>query len=149
MPFTVALESTLAADWRKVCRVIVKGLKTAVDNATTEGANEARTTHQYKDRTGDLTRSIQARMWGGEDALGAEGFIEALMPYASFVENGHAIVGRHSRKFASTKGAKATWHFSKRARPFPFMAQAYLKAERVLERDVLVAIDSAQSALPP
>jgi hypothetical protein len=148
MSVTVELESTLAADWRRFCRVLVKGLHTAVQNAIEEGAHEARTTHRYQDRTGNLTRSIQPRMWQGEDPNGAEGYIEALMPYASFVENGHAIISRQSRKFASIAGGRKTWHFSRQARPFPFMAQAYLKAERVLERDTLVAIAAAQLVLP-
>ena len=124
MSFHAKLESTLASDWGRACAVIVVGLKSAVDKAIEEGAQEARDTHRYTDRTGDLTESIGDRLIS-LTAYGAEGVIEATMDYASYVENG-----------------------TSRARAFPFMGQAYLKAERVLEREVDIAVAGAQAALP-
>jgi hypothetical protein len=145
--FTATIESTLQADWRRATTAFVRGLRSAVSDAVTQGAEEARTTHQYTDRTGDLTKSISGQLWGGEDPLGAEGTIEAGMFYASFVENGHAISHFHDRRdehgrFAAGRG----WHDT-RARAFPFMGQADLKAERVLEAGVDVAVQKMQDAL--
>lgn len=68
----------------------------SVDAAVHEGAAEARRVHQYKDQTGNLTRSIRGYMTTMPGAFGgageAEGVIEAgkdpPAPYASLVEGG-------------------------------------------------------------
>lgn len=152
MPYLVTLESTLKEDWGRTCHILVVGIRSAVDQALEQGADEARQTHRYTDRTGDLTRSIDDRLTA-VDALGAKGVIEAKSPYASFVENGtrpHEIRARRARMLAWEE-PQGDWHFARvvqhpGTKPFPFMGQAYLKAERVLEAQIGVAIAAAQSA---
>lgn len=165
MSFEVTVESTLERDWRNFTRSAVRGIHRAVQTAIEDGVGEAKRVRTFKDRTGDLYRSIVARMWGGEDALGAEGTMEATAPYASFVENGtraHIIEPKRRKmlawfndardeagRFAAGRGvifAHRVQHPG--TRPMPFMGPAYLKAQAVLEAQILVAIEHAQKSLP-
>jgi hypothetical protein len=154
MPYQVTLESTLREDFGHACQLLVYGIRGAVDKACEEGADEARRTHLYKDRTGTLTKSIGDRLTS-IGALGAEGVIEATAPYAKFVEGGtkpHHIVPRRARMLAwEGEGGQGDWHFARSVQhpgtqPLPFMGPAYLKAERVLEREVWLAAERAQAA---
>lgn len=139
---------------------------TAVRAACTEGAQEAKRVHSYKDRTGKLSKSIRGGLTR-VDSFGAEGAIVASAKYASFVENGtkpHEIRPKFSgigapRPGQSRRGPKdigthriaLRWygadggvHFARivhhpGTRPYPFMGPAYLKAERVMEREFTVA----------
>jgi hypothetical protein len=158
MPFNVTMESTLARDYGIAMQLVVAGIKGAVSNACEEGAAEARSTHKYKDRTGNLTRSIGDRLINIE-AYGAEGVIEATADYASYVEHGtkpHVIPKGGAQKGVllawEGDGGSGDWHFAREVHhpgqrtPLPFMGAAYLKAERVLERDIEVAVQKAQEA---
>lgn len=99
--------------------VIALGVREAIY----EGAQEAKATHRYTDRTGNLTASIRA-VPGVYARTGSDGDIVATMPYASYVENG-----------------------TYRSRPYPFMAQAYQRAERVLLRAIAAGLPRAQADL--
>lgn len=151
--FSVTLESTLRQDWSRACYTIADGLHDAVRHAVDEAADEARKAHRYKDRTGNLTRSIYSRIVA-YDRLSAEGEFGALAAYASYVEDGtkpHKIVARNAQSLRWTDEGGAV-HFARSVnhpgtKPNPFMGPAYLKAERALERDALVAIERAQGGL--
>lgn len=89
--FAVALdgEAELERAWGEVVRSLSDGCRRGVELAAREGAAEARARHAYKDRTGELTRSIdgvvEVTVLGG-----AYGYIRAGAEYASFVEEGTA-----------------------------------------------------------
>lgn len=140
-----------------------------VKAACEEGADEARKNHGYKDRSGNLTKSIRGELvfaTVGE----AEGEIVAGgkdAPYAVFVEAGtkpHEIRPKLGREEAGPvgpgqsrsrrkqgkamlawQGPSGDWRFAKRVkhpgtRPYGFMGAAYLKAERVFEREIDVIV---------
>jgi|ERR1700722_2066651 len=156
MAYSVALESTLPADWGHVVQLLVFGIRGAVSNACEEGAEEARTTHKYKDRTGNLTRSIKDRIIH-IDALGAEGEIVAEAKYASFVNDGtkpHVIRPRRANVLAwEGDGGQGDWHYAKVVHhpgtpPLSVFGNALVRVEHVLSRDIEAATEKAQAALP-
>jgi hypothetical protein len=158
----------LEKDLEAAQKALVSGAQHAVGMACREGAAEARANHRYKDRTHKLTESIR-----GEDLYwtreGAEGVIVAAKHYASFVEEGtppHDIYpklgggfigpgrkGQGRRKIARAVlawSAGGTMHFARFVHhpgtpSLPFMALAYIKAERVLEREMHIALAQAQA----
>ena len=70
-------------------RALDDALESAVRRAAKAVAEEAKSSHSYTDRTGNLTRSIRALDPSGrftDDTL--EGGVTATMPYASYVEEG-------------------------------------------------------------
>lgn len=146
---TVRLELRLDEQWSAVSATLAEGIRTAVFHAVTEGADEARRVHQYKDRTGNLTKSIYGRL-DSYDRHGAEGTIGARASYASFVENGtrpHRIEASNASalRWQSEDGAV---HFARAVnhpgtKPHPFAGPALLKAERVLEAGIAVAVARA------
>ena len=163
--------SDLERHWTQALGELSKGLGVAVKAAVEEGAEEARTKHQYKDQTGALTKSIKGVMQGA-GSESAQGYIAATDNKASWIENGtapHVILpksGLHgplpkgqshrgegdigtTRVALRWKGPDGRTHFAKIVRhpggkPYPFMGPAYLKAQRVLVREIEVAIDKAR-----
>lgn len=155
--FTAEVENAdeFATFWqRSVVATINTGLRNAVNRAAREGATEAIQHHQFTNRTGNLEKSIGAITNAGSvtDDFGAE--IVALENYASFVENGtrpHVIQARRAAVLAFVNQAGEQM-FRVRVnhpgtKPSVFMGLAYIKAERVLIREVELAIDRAQQAL--
>jgi hypothetical protein len=153
MSIEVKLELELDERWPEARAIVAQGIQRAVENAVKEGAEEARRVHKYQDRTGNLTRSIQGRVVKTDDLV-AEGVLEATAPYASFVENGtapHRIEPRDAEALR-WEGSDGAVHFARYvdhpgSPPFPFMGPGLLKAERVLERDIAVAIAAAEKEL--
>jgi hypothetical protein len=148
----VELEFELVEQFAAFQGQLARGIKQAVTNAVEEGADEARKVHRYVDRSGDLTRSIDGHL-ESFDHLGAVGILQAKAKYASFVENGtkpHRIVVRRKKALHWEDGG--VHYFAKSVNhpgtaPRPFMGPAYLKAERVLERDIEVAVANAEREL--
>lgn len=151
------------------------GVVRGIAEGCRDGADEAKRTHRYKDRTGKLTASISGglTMFLGDMA---EGQIVATAPYASYVDGGtraHIIrpklargtvgpvnEGQTRRKRGEGKarvmlrwvGADGRVHFKsfvkhKGTRPDGFMGTAYLKAERVIIRAIEESVPHAQAAL--
>ena len=156
---TDEFERELARADRELSIAVRDGVKEACE----QGAAEARATHVYKDRTGDLTKSIEGKLLVSTPGA-ALGEIRAKKYYASYVENGtaaHEIYpktittggkgGRFGRAmlrfviggrviFASKVNHPGT-------KPHPFMGQAYQKAERVLVKNVEMGVDRARKIL--
>ncbi len=160
----------LESGWRDALDELSNGCRIAVANASTEGAAEARATHVYKDRTGDLTKSTTGRLIDHGRGY-ANGEITATMPYASYVEEGtkaHDIWPKEGQRFKGPihqgqsrrkkddigtsrsalrwQGSDGRFHFARMvhhpgSKPHPFFGQAYHKAERVLIRDVESSIE--------
>lgn len=155
--FTAQVENadSFASFWRnRVVRIVQDGLRHAVDTAAREGAQEAITRHVYHDRTGNLTRSIGSitGVSGARDDFAAE--IVALESYASYVEGGtraHVIEARRVSMLRFTNQSGETVFRARVNHPgtqaAPFMSFAYFKAERVLVREVELAVSRAQGAL--
>jgi hypothetical protein len=166
-----------ATTWVGVRAAVRAGMRRGVSQGVQEGAAEAKTKHVFKNRTGDLERSIVGRLTGNRTSVGASrgtnipssqssrtsldpndgaqfGLIEATMPYASFVENGtrpHLILPKKGRWLAWERPA-GEWHFAQRvnhpgSRPHPYMSFAYLKCERVMIREIERGIADAQKIL--
>lgn len=155
--FTAEVENAteFATFWqRTIVTTISNGLRGAVNRAANEGATEAIQHHQFQNRTGNLEKSIGAITNAGStsDDFGAE--IVALENYASYVENGtrpHVIQARRSAvlAFVNQSGEqmfRVSVHHPG-TKPSVFMGLAYLKAERVLIREVELAVERAQQAL--
>src|SRR4051812_2081828 len=87
--FTVELEgeSEVRAAIASADRVLSDAPGIAVGAAVSEGADEARQRHAFKNRSGDLEKSID-----GEVTVvaprSAEGVIRAMAKHASYVEDG-------------------------------------------------------------
>jgi hypothetical protein len=149
----VTVEAEILEEWLLVQPEIAQGLKRAVQVACEAGAQEAKTVHRYKDRSGNLTRSISGRVTGF-DHLGATGILEATAKYASFVENGtkpHRIEARKA-KALRWEGSDGEVHFAKGVnhpgtKPHPFMGPGFVKVEQVLEAQVNLAIAKAAEEL--
>ena len=165
----------LESSWRDALDELSRGMVTAVRNATTEGAAEARTVHTYKDQTGALTKSIKGALT--ESGRGyAEGYIRAGDKKASWIEDGtapHRILpkagegigplrqgqSRRSSKDIGThrtalrwRGADGVTHFARvvnhpGGKSYPFMGPAALKAERVLVRDMEISIERVRKIM--
>lgn len=175
MPFLVSVDSEIEEQWTRMCRVLAEGCRQAVQMAVDEGVREAKTVHKYRDRTGNLTRSIRGVL-DTYDRLGARGTIVAGAEYASFVENGtrpheiwpkagHGEIGplragqsRRAKNDIGTARVALRWyasdgvHFARMVHhpgtiPFPFMGPALHKAERVLEREIGVYVVRAQESI--
>lgn len=121
------------------------GCTRIVAAAVREGAAEAVRVHQYRDRTGNLTKSIHGEMTFATKGS-AEGEIVADAKYASFVENGtrpHDIRPRNAKALRWVDAGGV--HFARvvhhpGTKPYPFMGPAYLKAEAVLETEAGVVM---------
>ncbi len=137
----------LQRDWTDAQRALSDGARRGVELAIREGAAEARNTRHYKDQTGLLTASIGGRVEVSTHG-GAEGVLSAETPYASFVDGGtrpHVIEGRPYLAFPGNGGETVMVRRVNHpgTQPDGFMGRAYLKAERVIEREVDVAADRA------
>lgn len=147
--YLVRVESTLERDGHRAMRHVVDGIRAGVQHAVDEGIAEAIRTKQYTDRSGKLTKSLRATT-AESIPLGAEAEMVAGEKYASFVEGGtkpHIIEARRAQalRWEDAEGV----HFARSVQhpgtsPRPFMGQAYLKAERVLERDLDIAAARAE-----
>lgn len=177
MPVRVTLEiEDLRARWTAACRILAEGCRTAVQKAVEEAAAEARASHPYKDHSGNLTRSIRGRL-DSFDRFGAQGSFLAEAKYASFVENGtrphpiwpkegHGFTGplqegqsRRAKSDIGTHRVALRWtdeggavHFARMVnhpggKPFPFAGPALLKMERVIEREIGIAVAAAGESL--
>jgi len=170
--FSVVLETTLVRDWYDAMRVLGSKMAGAVKAACEGGAEEARTNHRYKDKSGALTKSISGRLLSS-DMVKAEGEIVASAPHASFVEEptraheirpklGRAFVGPARPGQGRSRGAgkiALRWqdagggvHFAgvvhhPGTKGYGFMGQAYQKAERVLELQIELGMPDVQAVL--
>lgn len=123
----------------------------AVKAATHEGHLEAINTRRYQDQTGRLTGSIKAVI----DVIapgGASGWIVARQYYASFVDAGTRPHEIHGNPFLTFKARDGSWVTTRMVRhpgtkPDGFGGRAYLKAERVLLREVEVGVAELQRYL--
>ena len=166
--FTIDLDlSGVQRDWNEALGVLSDGIRRGVKMAIDEGIAEAKSNHEYRDQTGTLTRSMRSRM-GTSTRGGAEGYMVALAKHASYVERGtrpHDIrpkegegfkgpmrrgqsrrdsrdIGTHRVALRWTQGgrvrfAKVVHHPG--SRPYAVLGMGYLKAERVLQREIEIA----------
>lgn len=103
-------------------RAVMEGLESAVREIARIAVADAKATHPYTDRTGNLTESI-GPMPVTVDGARVTGGVEAQMPYAKHVEEG-----------------------TSRMEALPFLGPALARAEGDADRIVLDALDEALRA---
>lgn len=137
----------------RASRELSDGIRRGVAAACAEGAEEARSTHRFQNRTHALEGSIRGFVEVSTPG-GASGVIEAAAQHASFVDGGtpaHEIRPRDpGGVLAFQAGGRTVFARSVQhpgTRPDGFMGRAYHKAERVLLREVEVAVARAQDVL--
>jgi hypothetical protein len=126
-------------------------VRRGVQTATEEGAKLAAQTHRYEDQTGLLTSRIKGFIEISVPGS-AVGILGAFTDYASFVEGGTRPHEIHGNPYLTFKAKDGTWvtttmvhHPGTRA--YGFMGDAFLKAERILLREVEVAGADLQAFL--
>lgn len=170
-------ETEFRRDLDRAVGEISDGTTRGVRMGLDEGADEARASRAFKDRTGDLRKSIRGIIETSTRG-GAVGFLEARVPYASFVEEGtepHVIrpkapSGTPKSKRLPGQGVRAKtdigthrvalrWydegggiHFAREvhhpgSKPHPFIGPALQKTERVIYREVELGVNRAQHIL--
>ncbi len=152
---------------------VARAVPAAVKSGVKAGAREAKQTHRFQNRTGQLEKSIDGQLTAF--TLGAaEGVMLAAQPYASFVEEGtrsHFIYpkaatgtpkaslkpGQTKRKRGTGPARKAlafemdgqlifrAWVKHPGTKPLPFMGPAFFKCERVLLKTLEEAFDKARA----
>ena len=147
--FTIDIDvSEVVRAWNEAERELNDDIRRSVTTACREGASEARNTHRYQDRTGRLTQSIDYNT-NAPSSREATGEIVATMPYASFVDGGtepHVIERRKAKALRWESGGEV--RFAQKVQhpgtqPDAFMGRALQKSERVLIREIEVAVDKA------
>ena len=121
--------------------VLVDTIKRAVVVGVMTGANTARSDHRFKNRTGELERSIGWRIVR-ETERGGEGEFFANAEHASFVDGGtrpHEI--RPRRAPALRFQINGVWISTQLVRhpgtrPEGFMGNALIEAERQMELEI-------------
>jgi len=74
-------------DWNLAIGTIVMAVQTGVELGIQEGISEALSTRHWQDRTGEAHRNTRGYL-DHRTQLGAEGWMECLVDYASFLEEG-------------------------------------------------------------
>jgi len=157
--FSVEIEGLdeLQSDWRRASDALVNGLRSGVNRSVEEGAREAKTTHKFKNRTGDAERSIRPVTL----STNAESIVSEIIcdvPYAVILDGGskpHEITPRRGRWLAwENPDAQGDWHFARKVhhpgtKPDPFFANAYRRANVVVIFDAEVAADKAVAIMDP
>lgn len=141
-----------------------------------EGIDEALRTRRWKDRTGNTAQKTRGYLTEQVEEGNARGVMECAMPHGSFLADGtpaHEIRPRAWSRAAKvsqnqklrvksdvgTNRVALRWydaggdaHFARvikhpGTKPDPFMANAYLKCERVCIREVELGVARAQAIL--
>lgn len=144
-------EAEIEALWARAVNEVRVGIVRGVGLGAKEGAAEAREKHRFQNRSGDLERSIQHIVIGWTSDTMYVAKIEAKMPYASYVEEGtkpHRIEGNPFLAFI-WKGEQVFFRYVNHpgSKPYPFMGIGYLKAERVVQREIEMGIARAAELL--
>jgi hypothetical protein len=146
-------EEELRKTWDRVVAEIRVGVSRGVGLAAKEGAAEARARHTFKNRTGDLERSIRHVVvgWQGDTYVARVVAGDRKVDYASYVEEGtppHLIPGNPFLTF-EWKGETVHFRYVNHpgTKPQPFMHLAYQKAERVIYREIEIGVAKAARIL--
>jgi len=152
MEITLDGIAALERDFGRVATELSAAARRAAETAAKEGVAEAKAHHRYQDHTPGtgLTDSAYAKL-----ETSAPGGAVAVMcwpvPYASFVENGtprHTIFGNPTLHFV-WKGVPVffRWVDHPGTKAYGFVGDAYLKAERVLYRELEIGVFRGQRIL--
>jgi hypothetical protein len=124
----------------RLSNAVRRGVARAVD----EGAREGMNTRRYQDQTGLLTSMIKGWVEISTPG-GAEGMLGAFTEYASYVDAGtapHKIRGNPWLVFKTSDGRWVRVHEVDHpgTKPDGFGGRMYLKAERVILREVELGV---------
>jgi hypothetical protein len=127
------------------------GIRRGVERGIDEAVREAINTRRYQDQTGLLTSMIKGFVEVSTPG-GAVGYFGAFTDYASYVEGGTRPHQIHGNPMLVFKGRDGTWvrttmvnHPGTQADGF--MGRAFLKAERVILREVEISVEQLRRAL--
>lgn len=174
MRYSVEIDtSELEACGRHIAQEIWRGVRDAVVAACREAPAEALAVRQWKDRSGAAKAATRGFVTSMDDA-GASGIVESAVHYASYLDAGTAphdiwpkvgegMVGpmrrgqsRRDKYDIGTHRVALRWfdsgggvHFARMVHHpgttgDAYMGRAYLKAERVMEREIVSSIGRAQ-----
>lgn len=140
-------EDKLIATWARAVNEIKVGVIRGVGNGVRIGAAASRAMHTFKNRTGNLERSITHIVvgWQGDEYVAR---IVAREKYASFVEKGtppHLIVGNPFLTF-EWKGELVHFRYVNHPGqkvPLPFMYHAHAKCEDVATKEIELSVERA------
>ncbi|MBA2686853.1 MAG: HK97 gp10 family phage protein [Gemmatimonadaceae bacterium] len=129
------------AEVEKTRRIIKLGIARGVGKAAAEGAQEAKRSGRFKNRTGALRQGIAARFLS--DSGGSVEW-EILSParYSKFIEEGtrpHEIRPKNAQALRFVVGGRVVFAGKVRhpgTQADPFMGQAYTKGYAVLVREL-------------
>lgn len=151
--FVVDVESFAAETeklWSGAMNIVRQRVARSVALAVQLGADEMKQRHTFKNRTGELQRSMVGFVegWKGDEFVG---YIRAGAKHASLVEyptRAHEIHGNPFLHF-KWKGVWVTFRYVRHpgTKGQPFMHLGYYKAERVLEAEIEKGVASAQEYL--
>jgi len=144
-------EAELTEQFARAVAEVRVGMVRGVGYGARDGAAAAREGHTFTNRSGDLERSITSFVvgWANDNLYVAR--IIAGAKYASFVEEGtppHFIAGNPTLAF-QWKGEQMFLRYVNHpgSKPYPFMHLAYVKAERVVIKEIELGIERAQAIL--
>jgi hypothetical protein len=131
-------------EWLRAQSRLSDATRRGVQKSIDEGVREAIQTHRYQDQTGLLTSRITGLVEVSTPG-GAVGYFGAFTDYASFVEGGTRPHEIHGNPFLVFKGRDGQWVRTRMVnhpgtKPDAFMGRAFLKAERVLLREVELGV---------
>ncbi len=151
--FTVDVESFATEAeklWGGAVQIVRHRVARAVGLAVKRGAEAIKQGHTYKNRTGELSRSLVGFVegWKGDTFVGV---IRAGAPHASLVEyptRPHEIHGNPFLTFR-WKGVWVSFRYVRHpgTKGQPFMHLGYYKAERTLEMEIEKGFAEAQEFL--
>lgn len=159
---TLEGEADVVRQWGQAYGALKNSMRYAVSKGTKEGAREARTKHTFKNRTGELEKSIDGFVIGWtESGLKITGIIRAAAKHAGFVEYatpqhyipsdtrfmppGKWLVWTGGKYGPGPHFAKSVLHPGTKAQPF--MHLAYFKCERVMVREIEIGIVRMQKII--
>ena len=142
-------EGDFAEGWTEARGKLAAELVGAVEHSVQAGAQSARTTHRYTDRTGDATASIDSGVTSVHNG-GADGIVECSVPYGRYLADGtkphdiDPIDPERPLRFQVGGRWVSTYHVSHPGtKPDPFMDNALEAADAALGTDIDAAIDAA------
>lgn len=148
---TVEGEEEVKAAFERAYNEIRVGAVRGVGYGVRDGANEIRTKHKFRNRTGELERSVQGVVLGWRGDSEYVGVIRASAKHAGFVEYDtppHLIPGNPFLAF-EWKGEQVFFRYvnHRGTKAQPFMHLGYYKCERVILREMEISLKRAQEIL--
>ncbi len=146
--FTIEIDGLeeLESEWRQLLSDVDDACKASVTKAAVDGASLARSNHPYTNRTGKLEEKTTGEYVGTKQPpVPREASLGGILG-ASTVANDSGYQSHWARIRAARFYASFVENGTVRSRPYPFMGQAYIKAEAVLYSELHSLVEKACAA---